>query len=242
MRAIDTSQYPDKALAWSARTWAGEKLNSLGARFSAVGSELPAVPSATSYAELFKLDRAKPVTFSDLKDPKAYQAKVAKNFRRLQWSLKEGDLFQDVTPKRYLNNTVYRGNVSPIASAAKGIKARNFTTAGSGLAHIFGLGFLAYDVLDETKEVLDEAGPLEAAKTFVLKAFKNLATWEAAMVGLTFGRALLPGIGCLPLGGILAGAAVSVGTSKLLDKAIPHKPDHQHQTEALEKPWLSFPA
>ena len=102
---------------------------------------------------------------------------------------------------------------------------------------------MAFDVLKETHKAYQDAGTGAAAKTFILKAFKNLASWEAAMVGFTFGKALLPSIGFLPLGGILAGAAVSVGVSKLLNRVLP---TNSHQTEgqtgdseALALSWQS---
>lgn len=215
-----------KALLWASRDYLSHKVDWLGALASRSHIEFDNLNNPRNYTEIFQLDSGKNIQFKDFCHPKQYFSKVQKSFSPFCTAIKHRSnqpFFQGLTFKEYCQETLWRGNVQPIQEAYTNGKARDFSKLGSSLARLAGFGFMGFGIFRDTIHAYQAAQAqhaknpeLQASKQFLKSSAKGLFLWEVAGVGFAFGCKLLPAVGSLPLGGILAGVSLATFTDKTL--------------------------
>lgn len=172
---------------------------------------------------MIPVQRATDMAVSDLKNVKGYVAKVQNNFEGVGSTFKQS--VKNFSPKQYFKESIWEANKKPIVEMFDdGGKQK----IGSGLARIVGLGFVGWEVASAGKKAYNESKAdgdskmqtmLETTGASAKQLAKSAMSWEAAGVGLTLGRFLLPSVAGVPLGGIALGVGFSVASRKLFDKA-----------------------
>ncbi len=237
--------FADRSLLWTFRKGAGEatdrllgtavnpKLHTASTDiFSDMGFEMK-TQARLNYQELFRLsDRHVP--WRELSATRYHQQVRANcdGFREQVKATGFKNLFEGVTPSRYLKETVWGENIRPIKELF-----RTSTNCFSNLAATAGLGLMGWHVFRNTTNAYhaaqaEEDGTVEGRlKTWSAtlaalmgQAFKNLVCWEAASLGLVIGKALIP-VGAFPIGGILVGALAATAVYTLLSRWIPDPPE-----------------
>lgn len=217
----------ERTATWGAKEWMAQRVDNLGSKVNALNNrfEQDLVKAPSNLEQLFKMEKTKSISFGDIFQPSQYAKKVNKNFYVLNKTIKGRRLFEGESVGKIAKGLLIDDNVKPVKSLLKG----DMRYLGSGAIRIFGLGFMGYDTLNKTKQSYQQFGVLEGIKTFGKEALKNLAAWQAAGVGFMFGKALLPSIGKLPIGGILTGTIAAISTGVALDKVLKEKQlSHTH--------------
>lgn len=163
---------------------------------------------------------------------KSFKDTVNKNtepFRNQVRGASIKDFFQDVRGKAYLKETLWEGNIKPFKELLSGSKQNLCMnlgyTAGVGFsgASVVKTGVQHYRHWHEKEDGSFSSRcqtAYETLKATSQKAIQAFASWEAASVGMTVGRALLP-IGSIPIGGILIGALFATTVYKAVGNLFP---------------------
>ncbi len=208
----------DRSTHWASREWVGQKLDRVGSvlkqRFKHDSPKNIDTPSNLQH--LFKMETTKPLTIKHLTDPVQYKKIVATNFTNLNEGIQTKELFKGVDLKKLPKQLLIEDNIKPIHHLAKG----DLNYLGSGLTRKAGLGLMTYDIAKETNQAYQEEGTQEAIKTAGKETLKNAGAWQAASVGYLFGKAALPSLGKLPIGGIISGTLSAMLIGYLLDNAL----------------------
>ncbi|HEY9745103.1 MAG TPA: hypothetical protein V6C99_02670 [Oculatellaceae cyanobacterium] len=159
-----------------------------------------------------------------------------KNFRNPFQLDSAKKLAQADTWKTYGRQTLWNANVKPIQAL---FEKRTGKDWGTGLSRIFGVGFMGFDVVKNTKRTYDETkDPTETAIAAGKYTARAVATWELAGIGMAIGKALLPvaAFGTLPIGGILVGALFATFGQNLLDPILKTGNHDPHQDKKKTQP------
>jgi hypothetical protein len=225
------NRFAEKAAIWGSRDFLGARIDELGAKASFGSLDLLTVSAPRGYSDLFHLQSGSNMQLSDLRNPSGYWHKAADNLRDFRSAFTDAytyksPFFQRWTLGEYAREVLWESNIHPLTDTYKRVKVGDFRTIGSGLARLAGLGYLGYDTYREAYTAYHQAEErgknrwFYAGFAFLKSAAKNLALWEIAGIGFVFGSKLLPGIGCLPVGGILAGVALACTVDFLVRKCL----------------------
>ncbi len=232
--------FDERATTWGAKEWMAQRVDNLGAKMNAYHSKADRafVRTPSNLEQLFGMELAKSPQIQDVVNPKKYATLVRTNFSFLTDAIEDKLFFKGQKAGHIIKGVLIDDNIKPIRSLFKG----EFEYLGSGAVRLFGLGFMGYDTAKKTADSYESEGTLEAVKTFLKTGVKHLLSWQAAGLGFMFGRALLPAIGKLPIGGIITGTLAAISTGWALDKVLDRHgvidselsaPEKQNEYQAL---------
>jgi hypothetical protein len=224
------NQFAVKATLWGSRDFLSARIDQWGQQFSFTECVLDA-PTHRGYSDLFNLNSGRNIQLSDLRQPTLYAQTVSTNFQEAKLAFQDvwranNTLFPDWSPKDFGREVLWESNIHPITDTWKRVRTGDFSTVGSCLARALGLGYMGFDTIRESMTAYQKAEQeghspcLAAGGAFLKTGLKNLALWEIAGIGFVFGCKLLPAIGCIPVGGILAGVGLACTVEFLARKCL----------------------